>query len=159
MTGRSPADLMQVYRVPGTGQVPVVVGVQRDGRVLLGEDTIEPGADYKWHHAIVDAAGIAALQSVLEAARVDQRGNQLDSAAEAYVTDEMAAAARVAYLNSEEDNDRGRIIDMLGATPLLGPFTAFDALEAFRRAGPGEGVRAALVAVARSRIADGSIKS
>jgi hypothetical protein len=155
MTDKSPTEILQFYRVDGTVP-PLVVGVQRNGRVLLGQNTLLQG--YEWIYAISNPGGITALQEVLEQARVDQRNNWLDTVAAEYVTNEMVAAATAAFEGSDEDTDRGRMIDALGATPLLSSFTADDALGAFRRANPGEGVRAGLLAVARSRIADGTIK-
>jgi hypothetical protein len=148
-------DVPVVYQVPGT---TLLVGVNRRGSVLLGEPTLSVDEPVKWEHGLRRPETVSALQQILEAAMVDSRGITLDRLAAEYVTDEMVAAATAALEASDEDSPRGRMIDMLGATPLLSSFTADQALTAFRWAKPGGDVRAALVAVARSRIADGSIK-
>lgn len=144
-----------VYSVPGTTP-PLLVGVNSRGSVLLGEPKLSGSEPVTWQHQL-NGPDIAALQQVLETARVDARGITLDRLAREHVTDEMVAAATAAFEASDEDTDRGRMIDALGAAGLMGPFTADDALGAFRQAQPGTGIRAALLAVARSRIADGTI--
>jgi hypothetical protein len=143
-----------VYLVPGT---TLLVGVNRKGRVLLGEPTLSVEEPVRWQHGLSAPEGASALQQILEQAMVDSRDITLDRLAAEYVTDEMVTAATSAFEASDEDTDRGRMIDALCATPLAGAFTTDDALGAFRRAKPGDGIRAALLAVARSRIADGSI--
>ena len=81
-----------------------------------------------------------------------------------YVTDEMVAAATAAFETTRDEGDvpaRYAIIEALAATPLAGLFTTDQMFDAYRRAEriqPGTGIRAGLLAVARSRIADGTIK-
>lgn len=166
MSDKSPTQLLQVYRVEGTGQVQIVVGVQRNGRVLIGEDTIEPGAIFEWRYVINDAAGIAALQRALEQARVDQNSNRLDTEAEAYVTNAMVAKATATF-EAERDHPtdpvplRVALLEALSATPLYGAFTTDIFVETYKAAektAQGTGIRAGLVAVARSRIQDGTIQ-
>lgn len=151
-------DVPVVYQVPGT---TLLVGVNRRGSVLLGEPTLSVDDPVKWQHGLRRPETVSALQQILEAAMVDSRGITLDRLADEYVTDAMVVRSGVAFNTSGEDTDRGRIIDALAVTPLAGPVTTDDMLSAYRRAEriePGTGIRAGLLAVARSRISDGSIK-
>jgi hypothetical protein len=153
-----------VYQVDGTSP-PLLIGINTKGSILIGEPSLS-AEPVRWLGRISTPGGegVEAFQRVLEQARVTQREVVLDRLAAEYVTDEMVATATAAFQREVDLGDvplRIAIMEALSATPLGGPFTTDQMISAYRRAEreqPGTGIRAGLRAVARSRIADGSIK-
>ena len=167
MTTDSPLDVVNVYEVPGMVPVALVVGVQRDGRMLIGQHSLDVVRPYEWQYTTSDPARVTLLQQVLEQALVDMRDNQLDHLALQHVTPELVAKAVKEFEDSAGEGDvRIQMHYALEAAGLLGISLDTDAaLSAFRRVTPPKDdpdgltkkMIAALLNVARSKIADGTI--